>query len=92
VVLTAVFIPMAFFSGSTGVIYRQFSITLVAAMSISLVVALILTPALCAIVLKPNIQPTKWAVWVNQKLDRLKHAYVKLVHHTLRLKALIGVV
>lgn len=53
-VLSAVFIPMAFFSGSTGVIYRQFSITLVSAMGLSVLVALILTPALCATLLKPS--------------------------------------
>jgi multidrug efflux pump len=52
-VLTAVFVPMAFFGGSTGVIYRQFSITLVSAMLLSVLVALILTPALCATLLKP---------------------------------------
>jgi multidrug efflux pump len=51
-VLTAVFLPMAFFSGSTGVIYRQFSITIVSAMVLSVLVALILTPALCATLLK----------------------------------------
>jgi multidrug efflux pump len=52
-VLTAVFLPMAFFGGSTGVIYRQFSITIVSAMVLSVTVALILTPALCATLLKP---------------------------------------
>jgi multidrug efflux pump len=52
-VLTAVFIPMAFFSGSTGVIYRQFSITIVSAMFLSIMVALVFTPALCATILKP---------------------------------------
>jgi multidrug efflux pump len=52
-VLSAVFVPMAFFGGSTGVIYRQFSITLVSAMVLSVVVAMILTPALCATLLKP---------------------------------------
>ncbi len=51
-VLSAVFLPMAFFSGSTGVIYRQFSITIVSAMVLSVLVALILTPALCATLLK----------------------------------------
>ena len=51
--LSAVFIPMAFFSGSTGVIYRQFSITIVSAMALSVFVALTLTPALCATMLKP---------------------------------------
>lgn len=53
-VLSAVFVPMAFFPGSTGVIYRQFSITLVTAMSLSVLVALVLTPALCATMLKPS--------------------------------------
>ena len=51
-VLTAVFVPMAFFGGSTGVIYRQFSITIVSAMILSVLVALILTPALCSTLLK----------------------------------------
>jgi multidrug efflux pump len=53
-VLTAVFLPMAFFGGSTGVIYRQFSITIVSAMVLSVLVALVLTPALCATLLKPS--------------------------------------
>jgi multidrug efflux pump subunit AcrB len=53
-VLAAVFVPMAFFGGSVGMIYRQFSITLVAAMTLSVAVALILTPALCATLLKPG--------------------------------------
>ncbi len=52
-VLSAVFLPMAFFSGSTGVIYRQFSITIISAMILSVFVAMILTPALCATLLKP---------------------------------------
>src|SRR3989339_593084 len=55
-VLSAVFGPMAFFSGSTGVIYRQFSVTIIAAMLLSVVVALILTPALCATMLKPVVK------------------------------------
>ncbi|WP_042412618.1 efflux RND transporter permease subunit [Comamonas aquatica] len=56
VTLSAVFVPMAFFGGSTGVIYRQFSITIVAAMALSVFVALTLTPALCATILKPPSQ------------------------------------
>ncbi|MFC3912874.1 efflux RND transporter permease subunit [Pseudaeromonas sharmana] len=52
-VLSAVFVPMAFFGGSTGAIYRQFSLTIVSAMVLSVLVALILTPALCATILKP---------------------------------------
>ena len=88
VVLTAVFIPMAFFSGSTGVIYRQFSITLVAAMSLSLAVALILTPALCSVILKPHAQAAKWATWFNQKLEQLKFYYLKSVHSIIQHKAI----
>ena len=53
-VLTAVFIPMAFFSGSVGVIYRQFSVTIASAMILSVLVAVVLTPALCAMLLKPT--------------------------------------
>ncbi len=89
-VLTAVFIPMAFFGGSTGVIYRQFSITLVTAMALSLGVALILTPALCALILKPNPQPAQWAIWFNQKLERLKQHYLKLSGWTIQHKAVLS--
>ncbi|MBP2167821.1 multidrug efflux pump [Erwinia toletana] len=55
-VLSAVFIPMAFFGGTTGAIYRQFSITIVAAMVLSVLVAMVLTPALCSTLLKPLAQ------------------------------------
>src|ERR1700751_9347 len=51
-VLSAVFLPMAFFSGSTGVIYRQFSITIISAMTLSVLVALVFTPALCAALMR----------------------------------------
>lgn len=85
-VLTAVFIPMAFFTGSMGVIYRQFSVTLVAAMALSLAAALILTPALCAIILQPNREPAKWANWFNHQLERIKQRYIKLVDHSIRLR------
>jgi multidrug efflux pump len=60
-VLTAVFIPMAFLDGSTGVIYRQFSVTIVAAMILSVIVALSLTPALCATLLRPVAKETHGA-------------------------------
>jgi multidrug efflux pump len=59
-VLSAVFVPMAFFGGSTGVIYRQFSITIVSAMVLSVLVALILTPALCATCSSPKRGRTTW--------------------------------
>jgi len=65
-VLSAVFGPMAFFAGSTGIIYRQFSITIIAAMLLSVVVALILSPVLCATFLKPvpkGRQPSESGIW-----------------------------
>jgi multidrug efflux pump len=72
-VLSAVFLPMAFFSGSTGVIYRQFSITIVSSMILSVVVALILTPALCAQILKPHhgeLEHRGFFGWFNRTFDR----------------------
>jgi multidrug efflux pump len=76
-VLSAVFLPMAFMSGSTGVIYRQFSITIITAMVLSLGVALILTPAMCASLLRPRkhgdgIAPARW---FNRNLDRATSGY-----------------
>ncbi|CAN5153107.1 efflux RND transporter permease subunit [soil metagenome] len=78
-VLSAVFLPMAFFGGSTGVIFRQFSITIVSAMVLSVAVALILTPALCASILKPaHTDPLKrkgFFGWFNRKFDKGVHSY-----------------
>lgn len=68
-VLSAVFVPMAFFGGSTGVIYRQFSVTIVAAMGLSVLVALTLTPALCATILRPikhDKKQTGFFGWFNR--------------------------
>ncbi|ANF82235.1 aminoglycoside/multidrug transporter permease [Acinetobacter sp. NCu2D-2] len=86
-VLTAVFIPMAFFGGSTGVIYRQFSLTLVTAMAISLLVALILTPALCAIILKPQQKRYGWANRFNHFIENIKQRYLKLSQATIQNKS-----
>ena len=73
-VLSAVFLPMAFFGGSTGVIFRQFSITIVSAMILSVLVALILTPALCATILKPQREghghQKGFFGWFNRTFDR----------------------
>ncbi|RZF55653.1 efflux RND transporter permease subunit [Acinetobacter halotolerans] len=87
-VLTAVFIPMSFFTGATGIIYRQFSITLVAAMSLSLLVALILTPALCAILLKPQQQKAKWAQYFERGLARVRSFYLNVAKKVIQLKFL----
>jgi multidrug efflux pump len=85
-VLCAVFLPMAFFGGSTGVIYRQFSITMVSAMALSVLVALIFTPALCATLLKPSAKGQERAQhgffgWFNRIFDRGNHAYLTGVQH-----------
>ncbi|EIP99237.1 hydrophobe/amphiphile efflux-1 (HAE1) family transporter [Opitutaceae bacterium TAV1] len=79
-VLSAVFIPMAFFGGSTGVIYRQFSITIASAMMLSVLVAIVFTPALCATILKP-VDPGHHAAkrgffgWFNRSFERLTQGY-----------------
>jgi len=93
-VLSAVFGPMAFFPGSTGIIYRQFSITIISAMLLSVVVALILTPVLCASLLKPvkaGHEPAEGAtplvrpffLWFDRVFFGLRKKYVDLVEHSL---------
>ncbi|HTF85417.1 MAG TPA: efflux RND transporter permease subunit, partial [Cellvibrio sp.] len=78
-VLSAVFVPMAFFGGSTGVIYRQFSITIVSAMVLSVIVALTLTPALCASMLKPvshdHYEKGGFFGWFNRNFNRATNKY-----------------
>jgi len=79
-VLAAVFVPMAFFGGSQGVIYRQFSITLVSAMGLSVLVALVLTPALCASLLKPpraghSMAKRGFFGWFNRNFDHASGRY-----------------
>jgi len=93
-VLSAVFGPMAFFAGSTGVIYRQFSVTIITAMLLSVVVALILTPVLCASLLKPvekgheAAEGGVWFLrpffrWFDRVFTRTRERYVRLVGHSL---------
>lgn len=87
-VLSAVFVPMAFFGGSTGVIYRQFSITIVSAMALSVLVALILTPALCATLLKPathggHTSANRLFGWFNRLFERSTDHYTGSVQKLL---------
>ena len=81
VVLAVVFIPMAFFSGSVGTIYRQFSITIVASMTLSVLVALILTPALCATLLRPShgLRETGPLGLFNRGYERTSGLYQRFV-------------
>lgn len=79
-VLSAVFVPMAFMSGSTGVIYRQFSATIVSAMGLSVLVAIVLTPALCATMLKPVVKGESRGTkgffgWFNRNFERSSSGY-----------------
>jgi len=100
-VLSAVFVPMAFFGGSTGVIYRQFSITIVSAMALSVLVALILTPALCVTILKP-VKPGQhgrqhgFFGWFNHKFDQSSHHYTavvaRMLHGSGRYLAIYGII
>jgi multidrug efflux pump len=87
-VLSAVLLPMAFFGGSTGVIYRQFSITIVSAMILSVIVALILSPALCASLLKPGDHAGRasggFLAAFNRGFDRLTRRYVGGVRRVVR--------
>jgi HAE1 family hydrophobic/amphiphilic exporter-1 len=96
-VLSAVFGPMAFFAGSTGIIYRQFSVTLIASMLLSVVVALVLTPVLCASFLKPVAKGHDaaeggiWFMrpffrWFDRMFSGARDRYLKLVGHSLAKK------
>ncbi len=99
-VLTAVFVPMAFFAGTTGVIYRQFSITLVTAMILSLIVALTFTPALCATLLKQhdankpesNNIFARFFRWFNSSFEKLSVKYQGGVNRMTHHKIFSGVV
>ncbi len=85
-VLSAVFLPMAFFTGATGVIYRQFSVTIVASMLLSVFVALTITPALCATLLKPHAAGPRRGPFglFNRAFDRVTHCYQRVVGWMLR--------
>ncbi|UEG61793.1 efflux RND transporter permease subunit [Stutzerimonas chloritidismutans] len=88
-VLSAVFIPMAFFGGSTGEIYRQFSVTIVSAMLLSVLVAMSLSPALCATLLKPVVRGEAHKArgffgWFNRTFERSAASYQRGVANVLR--------
>ena len=93
-VLSAVFLPMTFFSGSTGVIYRQFSITIVSSMVLSVIVALTLTPALCATLLNDSGRNGFFG-WFNQRYENVQARYQrgvgKVMHRSVRYLLLYGV-
>ncbi|WNG43906.1 multidrug efflux RND transporter permease subunit [Archangium minus] len=84
-VLSAVFVPVSFFPGTTGSIYRQFALTLAFSISLSALVALTLSPALCARLLRPH-EGQKWRVfrWVDQAMDRFRGGYARFLGKLLR--------
>ena len=94
VVLSAVFVPMAFFPGSTGVIYKQFSITIISAMTLSVIVALTLTPALCATMLKQGTHTKKRGFFglFNRGFDRTVGGYSGFVSWIVRQPLKVGLV
>lgn len=94
-VLSAVLLPMAFFSGSTGTIYRQFSITIVSAMVLSVLMAMIFTPALCATMLKASsaeVKTTGFAGWFNRKFDAGTLSYTRSVGTVISRRGLFFIV
>ncbi|MDF1671102.1 MAG: efflux RND transporter permease subunit [Roseovarius sp.] len=93
-VLSAVFVPMAFFGGSTGVIYQQFAITIVSAMVLSVVVALTLSPALCATILKPPSHDKRRGIFglFNRGFDWLVGGYSKSVGGIVRRPIRVGLI
>ena len=102
-VLSAVFGPMAFFGGSTGIIYRQFSVTIVVAMFLSVIVALVLTPVLCAAFLKPvkkGVSSAETGIpfmrpffrWFDRTFNKMREGYVNILHHTLSKKLVFGII
>ncbi len=94
IVLSAVFVPMAFFPGSTGVIYQQFAVTIVSAMALSVVVALTLTPALCASLLKPKDHAARRGPfgWFNKGFGALSNGYARTVGWTVKRPVRSGIV
>jgi multidrug efflux pump len=91
-VLCAVFVPVAFMGGIAGELYRQFAVTVAIAVVISGIVALTLTPALCAIILNPNNIHSKFFDRFNNGFNRLTHFYIKVVNNTLRHRIIGGIV
>ena len=91
-VLCAVFVPVAFMGGIAGELYRQFAVTVTIAVVISGIVALTLTPALCAIVLNPNNLNSKFFDRFNNGFSRLTHFYIKVVKSTLHHRFIGGIV
>ncbi|MEN5124860.1 efflux RND transporter permease subunit [Pseudomonas alloputida] len=87
-VISAVFMPMAFFGGSAGIIYRQFSITIITAMGLSVLVALVFTPALCATMLKAHAggqkKQTGFFAWFNRVFERNTDRYASSISRILR--------
>ncbi len=77
-VLVSVFIPVAFMGGITGQLYKQFALTLAVSVALSAIVALTLTPALCAMILKPREQENRFQIWFNAHFERVTDKYIGL--------------
>ena len=92
-VLSAVFLPVAFLGGLSGVMYKQFAVTIAISVAISGFVALTLTPALCALLLKPvHGEPNFFFRWFNKMFDALSNGYAKIVRFVIRLSVVFLVI
>ncbi|MDV6326785.1 efflux RND transporter permease subunit [Idiomarina sp. PL1-037] len=95
VVMAAVFAPMAFFPGATGAVYRQFSLTIITSMGLSVLVAIVFSPALCATLLKPvkHDKNSGWGPlgWFNRTLEKWTDKYTNAIHSILRRTVRFGV-
>jgi HAE1 family hydrophobic/amphiphilic exporter-1/multidrug efflux pump len=83
-VLVSVFVPVAFMGGITGQLYKQFALTLAISVSLSAIVALTLTPALCALILKPREQEGTFQHWFNQHFESIAEGYTGVVRRVIR--------
>lgn len=92
-VLMAVFVPVAFFPGTTGQLYKQFALTIAFSVAISTFNAITLTPALCALLLRQGQQPTGWLGWIfariNGVIDRTRMGYKRSLNFLTRFKAFV---
>ncbi|MHC5730411.1 MAG: efflux RND transporter permease subunit, partial [Nostoc sp.] len=92
-VLMAVFVPVAFFPGTTGALYRQFALTIAFSIAISTFLALTLTPSLCALLLRQGQKPSGWLGWIfdqiNRFLDWVQNGYKRSLTFLTRIKGIV---
>ena len=91
-VLGAVFIPVTFFPGTTGLLYKQFAVTISISVGISAFIALTLTPALSALLMKENQHGIRWLAWFNTALEWVRRRYESALHFVIKLRWVVVVI